>query len=102
MLGRDAGADLGRQHIQTGRRQIARLAHALEAGGPVDPDLPGLAQRREGGIDVGHVGNKRPELRQREPAVGCWFASPNVSMGTFNASNPRSGRAGIAITARRA
>ena len=53
-LGGDAGPDLAGEHVETFGRERSRLAHAVERGGAVNLDLSGLAQRREGRVDIGH------------------------------------------------
>ena len=54
VFGRDAGLDLGAQHIETFGSEPPGLAHALESGRAVELDLSGFAQRRYGRVDVCH------------------------------------------------
>ena len=53
-LGGDARLDLAGKYVEAFGRQRSRLAHACEGGGVVNLDLSGLAQRREGRVDIGH------------------------------------------------
>src|SRR5665811_1985923 len=58
-FGRHAQYDMLGQHVEAGGHQLAGLAHALEGGGPVNLDLAGFAEGRDGGVDIGHGPNVR-------------------------------------------
>ena len=53
-LGRAPRHHQRREQIEALRDQLAGLAHALEAVRAMQPDLPGLARRRDGRVDIGH------------------------------------------------
>jgi len=62
-----------REHVEAAGGQLPGLAHAVEGGGAVDLDLAGFAERRQGGVDVGHgrnlgIGARGSKLGTRNPS----------------------------------
>ena len=88
-LGRHAGRDFGRQHVEAFGHELSGPAHSCEGLGIVQLDLAGLARRRERGIDETHgkTGCRRGlPLNVRQAARG---ASVEAQSGKVEAGLPQ-------------